>query len=349
MATVVDNLSQSVLRTRCRLSVLNTGKTTPAGRSLFAGIRAQARLLGRLVRAVLGSRAQIVHIHTCSGFTFWRDALHAAAARILGGRVVWHIHGGYFREFCGSMGPVRQGLLRFLLGLGAAVVVLSDAWRERLRPLLPRGPWYVVPNGVPVPLLPSRQARRTARFLFMGNLGKAKGTEDLVRACGIAMKQGFDGAVEVAGPETAPGQKQALLDLTAAVGCEPVVRLAGTVTGRAKDEALKAADVFVLPSHAEGLPMAVLEGMAYGLPVLATRVGAIPEVVTDGVEGFLIQPGDVEALADRMLRLARDLDLRRRMGRAARRRVEAKFSLDRMAERILALYDKMLDRGGRHQ
>ena len=117
----------------------------------------------------------------------------------------------------------------------------------------------------------------------------------------------------------------------------------------AKDEALQTSDCLVLPSYAEGLPMVVLEAMAYGLPVIATRVGAIPEVLTDGQEGFLIEPADVKALADRMLRVAGDPELRRRMGLDARRVAEARFSLDAMVDRIMDIYTDILREGALDQ
>jgi len=111
-----------------------------------------------------------------------------------------------------------------------------------------------------------------------------------------------------------------------------------------KAEVLAATDVFVLPSYAEALPMAMLEAMAQALPVICTRVGAIDEAVTDGVEGFLIGPGDVDALAQRMATLAGDPQLRRRMGRAARRRVERQFSLETMVDRLAVIYERAVGR-----
>ena len=126
--------------------------------------------------------------------------------------------------------------------------------------------------------------------------------------------------------------------------------LLGLVRGREKDEALASADCLVLPSYAEGLPMAILEGMSYGIPVIATRIGAIPEVVTDGQEGFLIEPGDVPSLADRMLRISSDPEMRERIGQAARRRIEVHYSLDVMVDRIMNVYADVLEEsGGTHE
>ena len=90
--------------------------------------------------------------------------------------------------------------------------------------------------------------------------------------------------------------------------------------------------------------MAILEGMSHGIPVIASTVGSIPEVITDGENGFLVEPGDVAALADRMKQLADDAKLRRRMGAAARKRVEKEFSIDAMTDRIIGIYREILER-----
>ncbi len=116
----------------------------------------------------------------------------------------------------------------------------------------------------------------------------------------------------------------------------------GSISGEGKNQVLQRADCLVLPSHGEGLPIAILEGMAYGLPVIATRVGAIPEVITDGKEGFLIAPHDVETLADRLLHIEGDPTLRKEMGQAARKRIERDYTLERMADRLSNVYRSCL-------
>ena len=117
------------------------------------------------------------------------------------------------------------------------------------------------------------------------------------------------------------------------------------VSGEAKDKALESADCMVLPSYAERLPMAILEAMACGLPIISTNVGTIPEVITDGIEGFLIEPGDIEALADRLVRLDRDKPLRRQMGLAGRELVRQQYSLDIMIKRLMDIYHDVQRKG----
>jgi len=344
MATVVENLRHSTLADRCRLACVNNGKTTPEGRPLWAGVAAQWRLLGRLWAGMRREGAEIVHIHTIQYFGFWRDAVHAVLARRLGRPVILHMHGASFDRWAAEMGRVRRAVLRHVLEAASAVIVLSERWRETLRPYGPRARWCVVPNGVRLPRrLPSRGAAEPV-FLFLGDWTARKGVLDLVAVVERAAAGGFRGRVHLAGFEKEPGQREALDRRIAESGCGARIRVLGTLGAEAKEAALAAADVLVLPSYAEGLPMAVLEAMAWGMPVIATRVGAIPEAVADGVEGYLIEPGDLGALADRMSRLASDAAMRARMGAAARERAEREFSLEAGVERLMQLYEDLLGR-----
>jgi len=342
MATVTDSLRHSALAQRCRLTVLNNGKTTAEGRSLLTGLIAQLRLLARIIGCIRQFRTRIVHIQTCALFSFWRDSLHLLVSRALGCRVILHIHDGSFEGFLRDQPPLRKAILRWVLRMASRVIVLSRMALDSLAPLVPQAEWRVVLNGVPIPPQVARSPSDAATFLFLGNVTQRKGAHDLLAATRLAKERGFGGSVHLAGGATAPGQMQAFERKVAEEGCGSQVRAVGFLKGQAKDEALDAADAFVLPSYVEGLPMAILEAMAHGLPIIATRVGAIGEAVSDGQEGFLIDPGEVAALADRMCRLAGDPDLRQRMGEAARRRAEAEFSLDTMVDRIVALYDEVL-------
>ena len=114
------------------------------------------------------------------------------------------------------------------------------------------------------------------------------------------------------------------------------------------DALLQALDIFVLPSLSEGIPMALLEAMAASRAVVASRVGGIPEIVEDGVEGFLVEPMDVNGLAERCLRLIESPDMAQKMGKTARARVERDFSAENMAHRVALLYQELVEsrRGG---
>jgi len=169
------------------------------------------------------------------------------------------------------------------------------------------------------------------------------GEEDLIVGTAIAARNGFGGHVRIAGDEAAPGQRSRLQSLIAQHGVGGRIELIGVVTGAEKTRAFEEAYGFVLPSYAEGLPMALLEAMSYGLPVIVTDVGSVPEVVTDGIQGFLIKPGDVQALAKCLTRLDRDPGLRERMGAAGRRTVEERYTVEAMMRRIGELYRELIE------
>jgi glycosyltransferase involved in cell wall biosynthesis len=104
----------------------------------------------------------------------------------------------------------------------------------------------------------------------------------------------------------------------------------------------QASDIFVLPSYAEGMPNSLLEAMACGLPVIASRIGGVVDVVEDGKSGILVEPGDVSGLASAMVRLLKDAELRQRLGAEARKRIVEGFSIDRMAEEYIKLYGELI-------
>jgi glycosyltransferase involved in cell wall biosynthesis len=171
-------------------------------------------------------------------------------------------------------------------------------------------------------------------LLFLGRVGEAKGALDLIDAVArlkhrfpdITLAMGGDGDIDVA------MERVHLFELSANV------RFLGWVRGADKERLLQQATVYVLPSYSEGLPMSVLEAMAAGLPVVSTSVGGIPEAITDGEEGFLIQPGNVDALVNRLSLLLGDFEMRQRMGDAARTKAQALFSVDCVLPKIESVY-----------
>jgi glycosyltransferase involved in cell wall biosynthesis len=121
----------------------------------------------------------------------------------------------------------------------------------------------------------------------------------------------------------------------------------GWLGREAAGQLLSRASVFVLPSYAEGLPMSVLEAMAAGCPVVATRVGGIPDLITDGVDGLLVPPGDPHALAAALERILRDPAFARQLGNAARQTIANRYTAERSLERLEQLYAGLGVRRGR--
>lgn len=342
MTVVMDNLS-TALAQRCDLRVLNNAKTTPPGRPLLRGVAAQLRLLGGLAWTLVTWRPAVVHIHTCSWFTFWRSAVDVVLARVLGARVVLHVHGAEFHKFLASLGRTGRPAARLVFRATSRVIVLGTDWMRLLEPWCPGERLVIVPNGVPVPATVPERDRGAREILSVANYERRKGLGDLIDAA-AALPQRERLRLTLLGAETESGHRRELEARAEASGLDGAVEIPGPVIGEAKQPYYDRAAVFCLPSYDEGLPMSMLEAMAQGLPVVCTRVGAIAEAVDDGEQGLLVPPGDVSGLAEALQGLLSDPDRRRTMGAAARERVQHQFSLDAQAAQVLAIYAQLAGR-----
>lgn len=311
-------------------------KTVRAGRFAFA-----------LARAIVCHRPALVHVHAAEKGSFWPMSAAALLCRAMLVPYVWHVHGPAFAEYASS----HRGLLRYLFGLtlrrAGAVIVLSEQWRRTLRPLLPGASLHVVRNALELAAPIDRPADRGAMpltLLCVGAVGQRKGSFDIVDAAALLNAMGDLPPFRflLAGGEMWPGEWAELRRRRELVGARNV-ELLGLVEPTRVGELYAEADVFVLPSYAEGLPVAVLEAMRAGLPVVTAPVGAIPEIACQ--EGFvLVGPGDVDGLVSALARLLRQADSRRTMGMANRAHVEAQFHPERMAEELRQVYASVLDR-----
>lgn len=341
MSTVLLELS-GVLQGYCETQVFSNSKTTATDRSLFQAIIAQLQLLWRLARTLQNWRPDIVHIHTCSNFTFWRNGLDLMLARCFGCKTVLHIHGARFHQFLGSLGTVRAGLARAVLAKADCVVVLGQVWRERLAPWCRPDAIEVIANGVAVPSdVKGPYQDAVAHIVCVANYEPRKGLDDLIRAAANLPAGGRPWRISFLGAELDMAYKQSLQQLAKDLGVEDRVSLPGPVNAVQVADYLRSAYLFCLPSHDEGLPMSMLEAMAHAVPVVATMVGAIPEAVDDGEEALLYQAGDFEALTIALSRLLEAPELALRMGENARRRLIRDYSLETMGQRVFEVYQRI--------
>jgi glycosyltransferase involved in cell wall biosynthesis len=243
----------------------------------------------------------------------------------------------------GRRNAVRDRLAAYVLWRRAARIIavsrFAAGWYQSRFPTR-RGQLVVVPNGV------TDHGRRRQRALVRAELGVPGGS--LVAAMAGVMRpgKGHDVAIRVM-ERVAPAAGGVLLligdgpreDQIRATAAQSVadIRLLGHRTD--VPDLLAASDLLLLPSEREALPTVAIEAMAVGIPVVATRTGGIPEVVTDGETGMLRSPGDVEGLARAVNRLAAEPDLAAELGRRSRARYEREFTVERWADRLRALYE----------
>lgn len=227
--------------------------------------------------------------------------------------------------------------MRWVFERVGCVVVLSESWQQWVRSTFPLSAVRVIPNPIHVPEPTSKEVRTPCALLFFGRLGKRKGVYDLLQAVEALVPRYPDMRVLLGGD----GELETVRVQADALGIGRNVELLGWVRGDEKSRLLNVASIFVLPSYNEGLPMSVLEAMVHGLPVVSTSIGGIPEAVRDGEEGFLVCPGDVHALSDRLDRLLADSSLRRQMGQAARKRAVSHFGATGIVDRWVELYREL--------
>jgi len=302
----------------------------------FPGLR-HPFAFARLIRIIRAFRPTIVHTHLQSANLYGRLAAHLARVPV----VVATEHNVY-------VGKARRYILveRFLARMTDAMIAVSGPVRQFLSTQLavPLSTIRIIHNGValsaptPTGLAELRERLGTdgaaaIRLGTVASLTAKKGHEVLLRAVARLRSDGIVCSLVVAGE--GPDRRHLEL-LSEQLGVSTHVHFLGHVPHPA--DVLDAIDVFVLPSLVEGLPLALLEAMYAGRACVATAVGGVPEVIRSGDNGLLVPPGDEVALAEAISTLVRSVDLRRRLGVAARQAIEDGFTEATYLEALTALY-----------
>lgn len=183
-------------------------------------------------------------------------------------------------------------------------------------------------------------ARGDKLVVHVGNVRRVKGQDNLVHAVAALLERRRDVRVVSAGAEHTPGELDRLAELARGLGADAHVTFLGLRTD--VSDLMNAADVIVNPSDSEGLPLAVLEAMMLGKPVVATAVGGVPDLLQDGARGLLVPPRDPEALAGALDRLLSDGELAARLGAAARAAAERDYSVEATVHTLEDAYAELL-------
>ena len=296
-------------------------------RSLVFGLLAALRF-------PLRSRPDVVHVHTSHEYSFLRAAPYVLFAAFVWRRpVVVHVHGSSFDEFVRTESAALAWLQRTVFDAADAVVVLSEYWRTALADVAPEDRVRVVPNAIVPEEYEAGAGADPPHVVFLSNLFERKGVPAFVDAVDELLSSPAPPVrVSVAGDGTLADE---VVDLAER---HDAVTYHGYVSETEKHELLSSGSVYVLPTHAEGLPIAMLEGMAGANAVVSTAVGSIPEVI--GPEnGRLVTPGDADELAAVLADLVDDPETVAAMGRRNRALVAEEYAWETVTETLLALYE----------
>ncbi len=292
---------------------------------------------------ILEKKPDIVHIHMSYKGSFSRKyMIHQLCIR--NGIVdVVHMHGSEFELWYEKLNKKRKGTVKKLLDESGKVIVLGDRWEHVVKTIVPSARTMVISNAVSIPEEKAQWSREEFHILFMGVLIKRKGVADLLQAIKIVSEQNIGKKITlvIAGEGE---EEENLRNLCKTLGLESVVKFTGWVDGKRKKELLLESQLFVLPSYNEGLPVAVLEAMSYGLPVLATDVGDISDAVTDGENGFIIKPGDIATMGKIIGEIARDEKAFHRMSESSKNVSREQFSEEAFLLKIKKCYMELTEK-----
>lgn len=293
------------------------------GRSLGLQLRTMALALARATAILARRSVVLLHVHSASRGSFWRKSAFCLLARLCRVPYLFHLHSGefevFYRDECGRL---AQRWVRSVLRHAACVVVLTPGWRRTIEAIEPAARIRVIPNPVAVAACPPPPRGRGHRVLFLGRLKPSKGVWDLLAALPAVLARHPGARFCLAGDGDLAGVRAA----ARAQGVEHAIELPGWIDGAEKTQELARADVLVLPSHFEGLPICVLEAMGAGIPVVATAVGGVPFALDDGACGLLVNAREPEALAAALDTMLGDADLRARVTAKAHERAAKLFS-----------------------
>lgn len=277
-----------------------------------------------------------IHNHSAMRGSFWRKNIFSSLARLAKIPVILHLHGSEMQSFYYSQSKKGKTRISNILTKADKVIVLSESWQEFISCIAPNAKIEVIYNYVRLPdYVSNRLENKEIKILFLGLIGKRKGIYDLIESAERLSKQTKHFKIMIGGN----GEVEVAKKLVEDKKLTDKIIFLGWLSGDKKLEYLADADIFILPSYNEGLPMSLLEAMSWKLPVISTKVGGIPELVRDGLDGLLFEAGEIDIMTEYMYQLITEKEEREKLGSSARKRVKNMFSNEIIIPQLNAVYE----------
>lgn len=296
----------------------------------FAGF-----LLKYFLLLLTQKNVKIIHLHIAEKGSFFRKAIICFISKLFHKKVILHLHGAEFNIFYNKVPKIIKKIITKTFNSADLVIVLSKSWENDILEKTSNSNIIILDNPIVIKE-PNKIHLDKINILFMGRLGKRKGTYDILEAAKYINNPNV--VINLYGD----GNINEFEKLVINNNLQDKVKVNGWISGNEKEDIFKISDVLILPSYNEGLPIAILEAISYGLPVISTPVGGIPEAVKDGINGFLIQAGDVKTLAAKIDILASDEKLREKMGQESYKIAKERFDIKIIINQLQNIYTGML-------
>ena len=337
IASVVNGYINAGLPEKCNLRYMGTVVEGSAIRKLIKVIVSFAEFDRAL------PTCDLVHVHMASWSSYERKRFFILRARSAKKPFVIHMHGGKWDEFFLGCSEKKQNEIRSIFESASAVIVLSEEWYDFFdKNICPSSKLRIFHNAVKVPddcVLKGLGSQARRNILYLGRLDDRKCPDVLIRASADLVRFNPDIRIRFGGD----GEIGRYRALAKQIGIEGNCDFLGWVEGEEKEQLFADSGIFCLPSKNEGMPMSVLEAMAHGLAAVATPVGGIPQVIENGVDGFVVPVNDAPCLKNILENLVRDQELRKRIGVAGYMKMRSDFNVDAQIPLLVSLYEELLN------
>ena len=292
-------------------------------------------LKGWLQFIILLPYYDLIHIHTSEPPSAIRKCLFMPLAKLLRKKVIVHFH-AFSPET--TINSKYKYVYKYLFGKADCVIVLSQLWKNYVNDAFNLGDKVRVVYNPCISEVSDNTYQKKKQIRYAATVNARKGYADMIKAFAKIAREYPDWKIVFAGN----GEIKQGEELAKSLGIESQTVFLGWVNGKAKDKVFKESEIFCLPSYAEGFPMAVLDAWAYGLPVITTPVGGIPDIAEDGKNMLLFNAGDTEKLAYNMKTLIDNEDLRNQIINESIKLAKTTFNIDTINKQIESLYQELL-------
>ncbi|SFQ09832.1 Glycosyltransferase involved in cell wall bisynthesis [Butyrivibrio proteoclasticus] len=342
IAAVTNGYYGSEIEDRYELCYVQSYCDGSKFKKLFKALKAYAQFY-KVLRMF---KPEMIHIHSSFGPSFYRMQPFLYMAKRRNIPVVDHCHGADFNTFYVNASEKKKKRIREVYKDFAKIIVLSDEWKETMSVIVPKDKLVVIENYCKpqdedfVKDLFSKRFEKK-QVLFLGEIGKRKGGYDFAGIIEETIKENRDISFVLCGSGTESDVNE-IKEAVYEVAPKEKVLFPGWVRGGEKDNYLKESAVFMLPSYDEGLPMSILDAMAYGLPIVSTNVGGIPQLVADGKSGYICTPGNVKEIANGIKKLLSEKERYIESSMESYRVARERYSFSAHLKKLFNVYDSVI-------
>ncbi len=338
MLRITDYLLQAQVNISCYDQVNMIKVDTRGSGSALSSLWPLTKVVAKITSTHMRGRLAGVHVNMAERLSVFRKGIVVTVCRLIGVPTVLHLHAAQMESYYGSLSGFSKFLIRKVFLLANRVIVLGENSRNFVvtEMGISAQKVEVVINGVPAPRVARRVKADIVRrkILFLGNLWERKGISDFINAIAALQLDPAHFEVSVAGG----GDIRHYIEMVEKLRLTDLITFSGWVDQASVAKLLAEADVMVLPSYDEGLPLVILEALANGVAVICTPVGEIPHVLTDQVNVVFVTPGDVGGISAALHEVMANDELQSRLESNGRKVYEEKFSLEKFSRKVAAIH-----------